>query len=380
MAASENTSRRDTKIVVSLGILTILATLFTALPGFLYLKTKRSLITYETRTSGIAFPTNSDIVRIKQLLDKEGISDATFNVSLNNSGNQPASDVRISIVVPGKIIAFNSNPSSKDNPPWVDISTSWDLTNNPSTVTYNLKNLAVGPKLKIEVNYSSNGNGDPSCEIYSDGFQATPDAANVTPESDTTLTSIGVFLIGATLSLVVLIILRMKERPELKKLLLLVASDLFPRSFKTAELTSEVIKAAIAKPTNSSFRFEAKNAEKHGNNLKYEDDKEWENIGYWYSTNDYVTWNFTTSRPMRFLVVVEQACIKGCGGKYEVVIGSQRLAANVQETGSWKNFIRCQLGDIGVKNPGQHTLKVQAIQIPGGALMNLRLIILQPID
>ena len=64
------------------------------------------------------------------------------------------------------------------------------------------------------------------------------------------------------------------------------------------------------KNKDTSFRFEAKDAARHGDTLKYEGDKEWENIGYWYSTNDYVTWKFSITRPTRFIVIIEQSCIK----------------------------------------------------------------------
>lgn len=136
----------------------------------------------------------------------------------------------------------------------------------------------------------------------------------------------------------------------------------------------------MEKPGNPVLRFQAKDAKLHGDALKYENGKEWENIGYWGSTSDYVTWKLTASRPSRFLVVIEQSCIKGCGGKYEIMVGSQRLSGSVQETSGWKCFVRCQIGSIAIQDSGEHTLKVQAVQIQGGALMNLRLLILEPID
>jgi hypothetical protein len=132
--------------------------------------------------------------------------------------------------------------------------------------------------------------------------------------------------------------------------------------------------------SDTSLRFRAQDAERHGDNLKYESEKEWENIGYWYSVNDYVTWRFSTSRPTRFLVILEQSCIKTCGGKYEIIIGSQKLEGTVQDTGDWKKFVRCQIGEIAAQEAGEYTLKVRATQLQGGALMNLRLVILDPVD
>jgi arylsulfatase A len=135
-----------------------------------------------------------------------------------------------------------------------------------------------------------------------------------------------------------------------------------------------------SEPRETSFRFEARNAEHHGKTIRYEDDEEWDNIGYWYTKNDYVTWELTTYNPGKFSVIIEQSCIKGCGGTYEIKIGSQSLSGTVLETGDWKKFVRSKLGEIKVGKAGEHTLEVKPVQIQGQALMNLRLIILQPID
>ncbi len=381
MARSGIKAKRDSIILLILGVLTIIATLITAVPGFLSLKAKHPQITFEARKSQISFPTNTNGLRIKEILDREGIPDASFIVALKNSGDQPAAIVNVSISALGKVIAASSRPSPQDHPPWVNISDP-PIQTNKTSVTCQLKGMAVGPKLEIEVNYCSIDSGVPKCEIYADGILAQEIAETTQRDKTFDLVgrSIAAFVIGLFLSTLVFLFLRMNERPELKDLMWLVVRSLFPRSSKTAELASQMLKTAMEKPSNAVLRFNAMDAELHGDALKYENGREWENIGYWASTNDYVIWKFNSPRPIRFLVVVEQSCIKGCGGKYEIIVGSQRLAGDVQETGSWKNFIRCKLGNITVQDAGEITLKVQAVQVQGGALMNLRLIILQEID
>lgn len=151
--------------------LTIVATLITAVPGFIALRAKHSQIVFETRNSQISFPTNAIGLRIKQILDKEGIPDASFVVALKNSGDQPAANVKVSISALGSLIAVNSRPSPQDNPPWVDIIAPQIQSNKPSVLTYQLKNMAVGPTLEIEVNYCRPESGMPACEIYGTVFQ-----------------------------------------------------------------------------------------------------------------------------------------------------------------------------------------------------------------
>jgi hypothetical protein len=137
----------------------------------------------------------------------------------------------------------------------------------------------------------------------------------------------------------------------------------------------------MTKPANSVLRFEAKNAERHGTQIQYETDEVMENIGYWNVKDDYVTWKFKFSASASFFVIVEQACIKGCGGVYAVALGSERLQANVVETGTWQNFSRCRIGRFNITTPGEYILKVEPVKTKGEGipLMNLRAVFLYPI-
>ena len=130
--------------------------------------------------------------------------------------------------------------------------------------------------------------------------------------------------------------------------------------------------------TLGEIRLHAKDGQLHGTAIQYERDDVMDNIGYWTSVSDFVTWTFTVPFPASFSVVVEQASLKGCGGEYAIVIGSERLVAKPVETGGWENFMRCQIGNVNIIRAGEHTLKGQAIRIQGDGLFNLRTITLLP--
>ena len=208
-----------------------MATILTAVPGFLALKAQRSSVTFDTSASEIAYPPNADVARIKDILAKERVADSTFGISIQNVGTQPASTVGIKISVPGEIISSKSIPSLKENTPWVTIGMVFEPSNSPSVVSYDLKNLAVGPKFKVDVSYRRTGLGDPKCEIFSDGFPAvsTEDAANKTRNGHSLfLKPLAVFVLGTIITVVASVLYLIRRRPELKTSFEIVFGSLFP--------------------------------------------------------------------------------------------------------------------------------------------------------
>jgi len=53
------------------------------------------------------------------------------------------------------------------------------------------------------------------------------------------------------------------------------------------------------------------------------------------------------------------------------------LKGVVEETGSWTDFVKKELGRVTLK-PGRYTLSVRPLTKPGGAVMNLQRIRLVP--
>lgn len=123
------------------------------------------------------------------------------------------------------------------------------------------------------------------------------------------------------------------------------------------------------------MQFRAGDAKLYG--PKFEEDEIMESIRF-QNKNDLVQWEFSISKPAVFLVVIEQACENGCGGEYEISIGSERLVAEVKETGSREAFTHYKAGHLPITVGGEHTLAIKAITLRGNGLMNLKSVLFYP--
>ena len=83
--------------------------------------------------------------------------------------------------------------------------------------------------------------------------------------------------------------------------------------------------------------------------------------------------------PGKFEVQILQGCGKGSGGAaVDFVFEDQTLPVQVQETGHFQNFIPRNIGTVSLA-AGEHTLAVRPRSKPGGAVMDLRQVILLPV-
>lgn len=123
----------------------------------------------------------------------------------------------------------------------------------------------------------------------------------------------------------------------------------------------------------------ARDAEVHGQSARYEQGGGKDNIGYWTSPNDYVTWNISVPRSGFYRVTVTYACpLENAGSRFSVgVEGGRRLEGTVEATGSWTDFRDFTLGDLYLRT-GRHTLSVRVSEMPRGAVMNLQKVVLAP--
>lgn len=125
----------------------------------------------------------------------------------------------------------------------------------------------------------------------------------------------------------------------------------------------------------------AREAEVHGQSARYEEGGGKDNIGFWTSASDYVTWNVSVPARGRYRVIVTYACPpENAGSRFTVgVEGRQRLEGTVESTGSWSTFRDFVLGEMTVP-AGKHTLSVRVVEMPRGAVMNLQKVTLEPVN
>jgi arylsulfatase A len=123
----------------------------------------------------------------------------------------------------------------------------------------------------------------------------------------------------------------------------------------------------------------ARTAEIHGVQARYEPVPHKNTIGFWTRADDWVSWEFTVTRPGTFTVEVLQGCGAGQGGsEVEFDFGGPKLRMTVEDTGGYQNFKACAIGTVTMKEPGRHSLSVRAFRRAADAIMDLRSVTLRP--
>jgi arylsulfatase A len=122
----------------------------------------------------------------------------------------------------------------------------------------------------------------------------------------------------------------------------------------------------------------ARDAKVHGGKLRYENLPHKDTLGFWVQKDDWVEWSFDAPGAGVFDVELLQACGKGSGGaEVEVTVKGQTLTMKVMETGHFQRFVPRTIGTIKLDAAARYTLSVRARTKPGGAVMDLRRVVLR---
>jgi arylsulfatase A len=125
----------------------------------------------------------------------------------------------------------------------------------------------------------------------------------------------------------------------------------------------------------------AKNAEVHGATLRYEPLPHKNTLGFWTQPADWAEWEFTVTKPGRFIVEPLQGCGAGQGGsEVEFTVAGQTLKMTVEDTGHFQNFKPRQIGEVNLDKPGRYTLTVKPKTKAKAAVMDLRQVRLLPVN
>ena len=138
-------------------------------------------------------------------------------------------------------------------------------------------------------------------------------------------------------------------------------------------------KAPILQADNGLIQLPARQVTIHGTTVRYEPQPHKNTVGYWTKAEDWVSWDFKLTHPGTFSVILTQACGKGSGGsEYRLAVGGQTLTDVVPDTGAFTNFVERAIGSVTLTKAGDYTLSVTPVKKPGLAVMDLRMVTLQP--
>lgn len=133
-----------------------------------------------------------------------------------------------------------------------------------------------------------------------------------------------------------------------------------------------------AEPGAGAVILHARDAKVHGSKLRYEDQPHKDTLGFWVDKNDWAEWSFEVPAAGKFEVEVLQGCGKGSGGaEIEIAVKGQALTLKIEETGHFQRFVPRSAGTLAFESAGQYSLSVRAKTKPGGAVMDLRRIVLR---
>jgi arylsulfatase A len=136
----------------------------------------------------------------------------------------------------------------------------------------------------------------------------------------------------------------------------------------------------IAQAADGSILLHSRDVTIHGKTVRYEPKPEKNTVGFWTKKEDWISWDFVVSKPGKFNVLPLQGCGKGSGGaEVDFTIADQTLKMTVEDTGHFQNFVERNIGAVELK-AGTYTLSVKPQTKPHGAVMDLRQVLLKPVE
>ncbi|MBN2023348.1 MAG: alpha-L-fucosidase [Pirellulales bacterium] len=168
-----------------------------------------------------------------------------------------------------------------------------------------------------------------------------------------------------------------------------ICIDIGPRA--SSELDSVVALDIEGQPEMVAFRATAtadgslhllaRDADLHGEIIRYDGQPGRDSIGYWTRTKDWVSWPVRIPKAGTYQVEVTYGCAPGNGGAYGVEVAGEKLDAQARETGGWFDRATDVAGTVDVKKTGDQSVAVRCLRIkPGGhAVFDLHKVVLRPI-
>jgi alpha-L-fucosidase len=142
---------------------------------------------------------------------------------------------------------------------------------------------------------------------------------------------------------------------------------------------AKVALPAIRQRDDRTIQLHARDAELHGETIRYELGGGKDNVGFWTDPQDWVSWILRVNRPGSFELEITYACPNAsAGSQYVVAVAGQQLTGTVKGTGSWTQFQSQKLGTVKLPDD-RLVLTVKAKNLVREGVMNLQAIVLRPV-
>jgi len=137
---------------------------------------------------------------------------------------------------------------------------------------------------------------------------------------------------------------------------------------------------AIAQQSDAApLELLAKQATTWSENMRYEPKPEKDCLGFWTDAGDFAEWEFRAVKPGKYKVSVLQGSATG-GSEMDVILGDQTLNFKVQNTGDFHKHAEVAVGEVEIKAPGTYRLALKPKTKNGGAIMDVKKVVLAPVS
>jgi|APGre2960657468_1045069.scaffolds.fasta_scaffold00532_13 hypothetical protein len=133
----------------------------------------------------------------------------------------------------------------------------------------------------------------------------------------------------------------------------------------------------VVQSEDLSITLQARDSIVHGRTLRYEYRPDKNTLGYWGNEKDWVSWDFELKKPGKFIVFVMHG--SGGGSEIEIAVDEQKLNWITKNTGGFHTFTFLEVGTLTLTKPGPLSLTLKPTKKVGGAIMDLRQVILIPV-
>ncbi len=132
---------------------------------------------------------------------------------------------------------------------------------------------------------------------------------------------------------------------------------------------------------DGSFILHARDATTWSNTLRYEPDKAKNCLGFWTDIEDFAEWEIVTSVPATFAATIIYGCgDKNAGSVVALRSGETEIVFTVEATGGFQSWKKLEIGAIQFPEAGRHQVVVQPKIKEGSAVMDLKQLVLTPVD